>query len=249
MSESTSLRIATYNIHKCRGIDRRVSPERIAAVIRELNVDVIALQEVLRDDCRDQFRILAELAEFKFSCFGENRKHRGAAYGNAVLSQFPIEHWQNYDITAGRREARGLLRADIQLPTRRSLHVLNVHLGTGFMERRRQARLLLQEDVLLSRGSTAPRILLGDFNEWTRGLATRILSSEFRSAQWTKRKYNSSKRHRSYPGVLPLLHLDHVYYDKILKLKTFRLHRSRTALIASDHLPLVASFEVPSASI
>ena len=49
---------------------------------------------------------------------------------------------------------------------------------------------------------------------------------------------------RSYPGFMPVLHLDHIYYDDALKLKTFRLHRSRKALVASDHLPLVACFEL-----
>lgn len=243
MSEFASLRIATYNIHKCRGMDRRVSPERIAAVIRELKVDVIALQEVLREDKRDQYRILTELTGFKYSCFGENRKHRGAAYGNAVLSRFPIQHWKNYDITATRREARGLLRADIRFGGT-LLHVLNIHMGTGLLERRRQVRLLLQEEVLHSQDLFGRRILLGDFNEWTQGLATKILSSHFRSAEWTGRAPGQTKRKRSYPGVLPILHLDHVYYDEALMLKTFRLHRSRAALIASDHLPLVACFEV-----
>jgi endonuclease/exonuclease/phosphatase family metal-dependent hydrolase len=41
------IRLATYNIHKCRGLDRRTSPQRIAAVIAELDADVVALQEVL----------------------------------------------------------------------------------------------------------------------------------------------------------------------------------------------------------
>lgn len=246
MSESASLRIATYNIHKCRGMDRRVSPERVAEVIRELKVDVIALQEVLREENRDEFRALAELTGFTYSCFGENRKHRNAAYGNAVLSRFKIEHSHNYDLTAGRREPRGLLRADIRLPGDTRLHVLNVHLGTGLLERRRQARRLLHDEVLLSKDLSAPRILLGDFNEWTRGLATQMLSSHFRSAEWTERSPGSRKQ-RSYPGVLPLLHLDHVYYDEALKLATFRLHRSRKALVASDHLPLVACFEIEKA--
>lgn len=240
MIESASLRIATYNIHKCRGMDRRVSVERVAEVIRELKADVVALQEVLREPTRDQFRVLAELTGFEFSCFGENRKHRGAAYGNAVLSHFPIERWQNYDITAGHREPRGLLRADIRLPHDTLLHVLNVHLGTGLLERRRQARRLLHEEVLLSEDFSARRILLGDFNEWTRGLATKMLSSHFRSAEWTEDTSRRAKQQRSYPGMLPLLHLDHVYYDEALKLKSFRLHRSGKALIASDHLPLVA---------
>lgn len=241
---TVSLRIATYNIHKCRGMDRRVSPERIAEVIHELKVDVVALQEVLREEKRDQFRILGEFAGFKFACFGENRKHRGAAYGNALLSRFPIEHWENYDITVGRREPRGLLRADLRLSGGVRLHVLNIHMGTGLLERRRQARRLLNEEVLLSTDFSAPRILLGDFNEWTRGLATRMLSAHLRSAEWTEKPSRRVGRRRSYPGVLPVLHLDHVYYDDALKLKTFRVHRSRKALMASDHLPLVACFEI-----
>ena len=242
MRAITTLRIATYNIHKCRGMDRRVSPERVAEVIRELKVDVVALQEVLREEKRDQFRILAKLTEYEFSCFGENRKHRGAAYGNALLSRVPIEHWKNYDLTVGQREPRGLLRADIRLPGGGLLHVLNVHLGTGLLERRGQARKLMHEEVLLSKELSSPRILLGDFNEWTRGLATRMLSSHFRSADWTEK--TTGRRRRSYPGMLPLLHLDHVYYDETLELKMFRLHRSKTALVASDHLPLVAGFGV-----
>jgi endonuclease/exonuclease/phosphatase family metal-dependent hydrolase len=224
-------------------MDRRVSPERVGEVIRELKVDVIALQEVLREENRDEFRALAELTGFPYSCFGETRKHRGAAYGNAVLSRFKIERSYNYDITAGRREPRGLLRADIRLPGDKQLHVLNVHLGTGLLERRRQARRLLHEEVLLSKDFSAPRILLGDFNEWTRGLATQMLSSHFRSAEWTG-KSPGNRKQRSYPGMLPLLHLDHVYYDEALRLTTFRLHRSRKALVASDHLPLVAYFQI-----
>jgi endonuclease/exonuclease/phosphatase family metal-dependent hydrolase len=238
----STLRIATYNIHKCRGMDRRVLPGRIAEVIDELNVDVLALQEVLRENERDQFSILAESTGFHFACFGENRKHRGAAYGNALFTRFPIEHWENYDITAGRREPRGLLRADLRLRGGMLLHVLNIHMGTGLVERRRQARRLLHEEVLLSADFSAPRILLGDFNEWTRGLATRMLSSHFRSAEWTDKVSARGSRSRSYPGVLPLLHLDHIYYDDALSLRTFRLHRSRKAVIASDHLPLVACF-------
>lgn len=240
MSEILSVRIATYNIHKSRGMDRRVLPQRIAEVIRETGVDIVALQEVLREEQRDQFRIVAELAGFEFACFGENRRYYGAEYGNALLSRFPIEKSRNYDLSIPGREPRGLLRGDLRLSDGTLLHVLNVHLGTGLMERRGQARRLMHEEVLLSGEFSAPRILLGDFNEWTRGLATRMLSAHFRSAESQK----GSKEPRSYPGVLPVLHLDHVYYDGALKLRTFQSHRSRKALIASDHLPLVACFEV-----
>jgi endonuclease/exonuclease/phosphatase family metal-dependent hydrolase len=246
MSAPLSLRIATYNIHKCRGMDRRVLPERIAEVIGETEVEIIALQEVVRAERQDQLEILAKLSGFPHFAFGENRKHRGGGYGNAILSRFPLDDSRNYDVTMPRREPRGMLRADIRLPNRRLLHVLNVHLGTGLLERRGQASLLLHEEVLLSKEFSAPRILLGDFNEWTRGLATKRLSEHFKSAEVKPARASGKapKRIRSYPGLLPLLHLDHVYYDDALELKSFRLHRSRMALLASDHLPLVACFEI-----
>jgi len=114
------------------------------------------------------------------------------------------------------------------------------------MERRGQASLLLHEEVLLSKDFSAPRILLGDFNEWTRGKATQLLSEHFQSAEAkpVRPVVGRAKKMRSYPGFMPVLHLDHIYYDDALKLKTFRLHRSRKALVASDHLPLVACFEL-----
>ena len=246
MSARNSIRIATYNIHKCRGMDRRVSMERVAEVIRETEVDVVALQEVVRADEQDQLTELAQLSGYPHTAFGENRKHRGGGYGNGLLSMFPIEHSRNYDVTMPKREPRGLLRADIRLPWGKLLHILDVHLGTGLMERRGQASLLLHEEVLLSKDFSAPRILLGDFNEWTRGKATKLLSEHFRSAEAkpVRPVVGRAKKMRSYPGFMPVLHLDHIYYDEALKLKTFRLHRSRKALVASDHLPLVACFEL-----
>jgi endonuclease/exonuclease/phosphatase family metal-dependent hydrolase len=51
-------------------------------------------------------------------------------------------------------------------------------------------------------------------------------------------------RRRTYPGVLPLLHLDHVYYEDSLELEAMALHRTRLSLVASDHLPLVADFKM-----
>jgi endonuclease/exonuclease/phosphatase family metal-dependent hydrolase len=84
------------------------------------------------------------------------------------------------------------------------------------------------------------RIMLGDFNEWTRGLTTRLLASHLTSADIRAHL----PRAKTYPGVLPFLHLDHVYFDDSLELESMRLHRSRIALVASDHLPLVADFRM-----
>ncbi|HKS40871.1 MAG TPA: hypothetical protein VJX74_09700, partial [Blastocatellia bacterium] len=83
-------------------------------------------------------------------------------------------------------------------------------------------------------------IMLGDFNEWTRGLATRLLASHLVSADVRVHL----PRAKTYPGVLPFLHLDHIYFEDSLDQEGMVLHRSRVALIASDHLPLVADFRV-----
>jgi endonuclease/exonuclease/phosphatase family metal-dependent hydrolase len=239
------LRVATYNVHKCQGLDRRILPERIAEVIGELDADVIALQEVVAepgvDPKFDQLRSVVQALHGYTSCFGENcRLKSGAPYGNAILSRLPLVGNQNYYLPLTRREQRGCLRADLKMGDGHILHVFNVHMGTGFMERRRQAPKLLSNEILRHAGLSGPRIVLGDFNEWTRGLTTQLMKQHFQSADlraFTQRK-------RTYPGVLPLLHLDHVYFDAALQLENFSIHRSRTALVASDHLPLVASFQI-----
>src|SRR5215831_3649429 len=241
---SFRIRVASYNIHKCKGLDQRTNPDRIAKVIRELNADVVAIQEIL--DVRDrrpefdQARCIAEqLGSYK-ECFGENRTLYGGRYGNMTLSRFPVEVCHNYDLTWRQRERRGCLRTYLLLPSGTLLHLFNVHLGTSYVERRHQARMLLSDNLLSRRGWARPRIVVGDFNEWTRGLVSRLMSEAFQLA-----KPKTLLRHgRTYPGVFPVLRLDHFYYDKHLVLHSFRVHRSRSALVASDHLPLVAEIEV-----
>jgi endonuclease/exonuclease/phosphatase family metal-dependent hydrolase len=174
------LRVATYNVHKCRGLDRRVLPGRVAQVIAELDADVVALQEVVAetgdDPNLDQLgSLVGELTGYGF-CFGENRRLKnGAPYGNAILSRLPLVANQNYYLPLTRREQRGCLRADLEMEDGRILHVFNVHLGTGFMERRHQGPRLLSNEILRHAGLTGPRIVLGDFNEWTRGLTTQLM--------------------------------------------------------------------------
>jgi endonuclease/exonuclease/phosphatase family metal-dependent hydrolase len=242
-----SFRITTYNIHKCRGLDRRVRPGRIAEVLKQIDADIIALQEVAGMDEaspeRNQLRAIAEELGFDFRT-GENRRLRGAAYGNAVLTRLAIISQHNHDITWRKSEPRGCLHVRIALKDKkpkapRSLQIYNTHLGTGFFERRYQASKLLE--ILSDHPDpSSARIILGDFNEWTRGRASQLLSDRFYTAEPKQRL----GRARTYPGVLPVLHLDHIYYDAQLELVNIKLHRTRLALVASDHLPLVADFHL-----
>lgn len=235
------LRVATYNIHKCRGMDGRVNVRRITRVLREINADIIALQEVVNIDAEsadlNQARCISTELEMNLAV-GKNRLLKGKAYGNATLSRHPIVHSSNHDLSITGYEQRGCLRTDIQIDEHHQLHVFNIHLGTGHSERQGQARKLVATDILFNPTLHAPRIVLGDFNEWTHGLASRLLSSHLQSPDIDRHL----KTRKTYPGLLPVLHLDHIYYDSVLDLQNMKLHRSFSALMASDHLPLVAEF-------
>jgi endonuclease/exonuclease/phosphatase family metal-dependent hydrolase len=248
MKQGDKFRIVTYNVHKCVGVDRRLSPARIVSVLKEIKADIIALQEVLciqgRDSQSDQAHFIAGELGFNY-CMGHNRKLREGIYGNLVLSRFPLLEYENHDISVAGREERGCLRVDVGMPKEGAkegrLHVYNVHLGTSFIERRHQARKLISESILSDSTRPGPRVMLGDFNEWTRGLATQLLNKHFQSGDIRLHL----KRSRTYPGMLPIMHLDHIYFsEEALELQYAELYRSRTALLASDHLPIFADFQL-----
>lgn len=243
MAEGERIRVVTYNIHKCRGLDRRVSPARVAEVLRKLDADCIAIQEVVRSAGAPE----ANQAEFITSAlrdyhvvFGPNRPLGKGDYGNATLSRLPIEYSENYNLTCGKLEPRGCLRTDIRLPDGRLLHFFNVHLGTSFSERRLQGAKLLSDSLLKNAAHTGPRLIVGDFNEWSRGLTSKSMAQEFKSVNPREHQ----RRSKTYPGIFPVLHLDHIYYDHALELKKFRVVRTGQALIASDHLPMMAEFSL-----
>jgi endonuclease/exonuclease/phosphatase family metal-dependent hydrolase len=242
-----SFRIVTYNVHRCRGMDRRILPRRIVEVLRELDPDVVALQELLSENTGkredEQPRYIAEELGFAYT-FGENRQLNGSGYGNAILTRLPVTLTENFNLSHRGREERGCLRTDLLLSTQTTLHVYNVHLGTAYHERRHQGRRLVESDVLTREDVTGPRILLGDFNEWLPGLASRLLTEHFGSVDIR----SHLGRRRTYPGFLPFLYLDHMYFDDSLRLERATLHRTGKAIVASDHLPLVADFSLKDIS-
>lgn len=245
MSEARSsrkpldLRVATYNVHRCRGMDRRTLPSRIAAVVRDLNADIVALQEVIGagpSGTGQAEEIGAAVGMgWVMTAVRHLRKH---LFGNVILSRFPIVHHSHYDLSWRTCEPRACQRADLDLGASELLHIYNVHLGTAVLERRYQAPRLAA--FVHDRRIEGPKIILGDFNEWTRGLATSTLTSLFESVDI----YAYIKRRRTYPGIFPVVHLDHIYYEGHVEVKNVELVRSRQALMASDHLPLVADLRV-----
>ena len=241
-----TFRIATYNIHKARGLDGRKSVERIARVLEKVNPDIVALQEVVNHEGPSiedhQASFLAERLGHRFA-IGQTREHRGGIYGNVTLSRWDFELVRQIDLSVSGREERGVLRTDMSIGQHR-VHVFNVHLGTARQERGKQAIRFMDLDLLRAVDISGPRIVLGDFNDWTHGLVTRTLSAEFHFSNLAEHL----PRTRSYPGIVPLLHLDHIYCDQHLKIAGARFQRDRLSIIASDHLPLMADLSIEDRS-
>ena len=234
----STLRVATYNIHRCRGLDGRTRPDRIAAVLKSVDADVIALQEVIGPGATSGGH-----AEELGAMLGMGwvmapaRQLRGHQFGNAVLSRLPIANHLEHDLSWKTCEARRMQRVDIAAPVG-TLHLYNVHLGTAILERRHQAERLAA--IVCDRHTAGPKLVVGDFNEWMRGLATNLLTEKLNSVDLR----NFLKRKRTYPGFLPILHLDHIYYAGKIEIVSVELPRTRLSLVASDHLPLVADIRL-----
>jgi endonuclease/exonuclease/phosphatase family metal-dependent hydrolase len=233
-----TIRVATYNIHRGRGLDGRTRVNRIAAVLASLEADVLALQEVIGAGGKAPGQAEEIGAALGMGWVMAPARHlRGALFGNVVLSRFPVRHHAQYDLSWRTCEPRCCQRVDLDVHGV-VMHLFNVHLGTAFLERRFQAQRLAA--IVSDRRVPGPKVVLGDFNEWTRGLATTLLSERLRAVDL--RQY--MRRRRTYPGIFPILHLDHIYLQGHVEVEHVHLPRTRRTLIASDHLPLVADLQV-----
>ena len=233
------LRIVTYNVHRCQGMDRRTRPARVAEVLRAIGADVLALQEVIGSGPRGNGHAEELGAALGMGwAMAPTRRRRGHLLGNVIMSRLPIRHHTSINLSWRNYSFRNCQRADLLVDGERVLHVYNVHLGTGFAERRYQAEKL--ETFITDRHIRGPKIVVGDFNEWTPGEATSMMLRNLRSIDLMP----FLKRRRTYPGILPLVHLDHVYYEGRVELRNVELPRTRKSLLASDHLPLVADLRV-----
>src|SRR3954453_13610877 len=225
-------------MHRCRGMDGRTRPDRTAAVLGSLNADVLALQEVIGAGPAGggQAELLGAALGMGW-VMASPRQLRGALFGNVVLSRFPVRHHAQYDLSWKTCEPRCCQRVDLDLDGA-LLHLYNVHLGTAFLERRFQAQRLAA--LVSDRRVAGPKVVLGEFNEGTRGLAPTLLSERLEAVDLTK----YMRRRRTYPGIFPILHLDHIYYQNAVEVLHVHLPRTRRTLIASDHLPLVADLRL-----
>lgn len=243
------LKILSYNIHKGFTAGRiAFKLSAIREAIRDVHPDLVFLQEVLGEHRELQSRIKTwpEEAQFEFMAdqfwphfaYGKNAVYDAGHHGNAILSKFPFEEWNNIDVSFGRFEKRGILHGVIGIPgNKRPLHVLCMHLD--LFESGRQNQLQSLCDRLEARVPEGdPVIIAGDFNDW-RVRATEVLRSR---AQLREVFVHLEGRHaRTFPSWRPMLPLDRVYYRGITPRRAF-LPRGRHWNTLSDHLPICCDF-------
>jgi endonuclease/exonuclease/phosphatase family metal-dependent hydrolase len=219
-------------------MDGRTLSSRTADVLRSVNADVIALQEVVGAGTRHHGHAEELGAALGMGWILAPARHlRGQLYGNMLLTRFPVRFHSQHDLSWKTCEPRTCQRVDVAIGGH-TLHVFNVHLGTAYLERRHQAERLAA--IVLDRRVVGPKIVLGDFNEWMRGLATVLLSEGLTAVDLGA----YLRRRRTYPGFFPILSLDHIYYQGHVEVIGIELPRTRRTLVASDHLPLVAELQI-----
>ena len=229
------LTVASYNIHRCYGRDGRHDPDRIAAVIRELDADVVALQEVesmprseagAEQAGLDQFEYLAVATGFGVVAAPTLMNHR-AQYGNVLLTRHPVVDVRRVDLSVPGREPRGAIDVDVAVGTRR-VRVIATHFGLRVRERRDQVRRLL---AAVGDDRDAALVVLGDFNEWIPGVGV---------LQALHARLGHGTAIRTFPARRPLLALDRIWVQPAAALLDVHVHASDRARAASDHLPICA---------
>jgi endonuclease/exonuclease/phosphatase family metal-dependent hydrolase len=242
------IRILSYNIHRAIGVDRRFRPDRVARVIEHHDPDVVLLQEVDEGVPRsrelDLGRELAEMLGYEHFAIGHNVSLRKGRYGNATLSRFPIVRERNIDLTVHTRKRRGCQHTRIELgPGLGALEAFNLHLGLSAQERYKQVDILLQSKEMRRVSPETACVVGGDFNDWRSLLREPMLAAGFESA--TER--GRALAIRTYPSFSPQGGLDRIYHRGRLDLAGCRRCRLNLSKVASDHLPVLADFEVEPA--
>ncbi len=247
----TSLKVMTVNTHKgFTALNRKFILPELRDAVRTVGADVVFLQEVQGTHERHarkhdnwpeapHYEFLADTMWPQFA-YGRNAVYPKGHHGNAVLSKFPIVHFQNHDVSIAGPEKRGLLHCVLRLPGRPiDVHVICAHLGLAESHRQQQLELLchiVRDEVPLD----APLIVAGDFNDW-RGRAHEVLEQGAALHEVFVQANGSAAK--TFPARFPMLPLDRIYVRNAGVHAPVALPRKPWSHL-SDHTPLVAEIEL-----
>ena len=254
-AKPTVLRVVTYNVHYCKGLDGRFAPDRIARILRDLDPDIIALQEIdvgrPRSRGDDQLaHLAAELGLNQLFC--PSIVNGAEKYGHGLLSAHPLQLVRQARLPTGNVsviEPRDGLHAKVTLDGR-EISVITTHLGLNYLERAAQIDRLLDEDFLGGIDPGQPALFLGDLNLSPGGKLYRRLTARwhrvnghgvFRDVQAHAPGHVALK---TFPSFLPVRQLDHIFATPHFDILGVHSPANLLTRRASDHLPLVADLEL-----
>jgi endonuclease/exonuclease/phosphatase family metal-dependent hydrolase len=228
-----AVRLASYNVHRAIGRDGRTDPERILGVLKEVDADVYALQEVEAHDRGDDMLQWLAKAIGAEAIAGTTLLRHDGHYGNGLLARCHcIVRSELVDLSWREREPRGAISADLDFGSGKLLKVVATHLGLRPAERREQVERLLQ---LFTWHEQERAVLMGDLNEW-------FLWG--RPIKKLHRYFDATPAVPTFPSGKPVLALDRMWTHPGSILRGLKAHVSPLARLASDHLPLVAEIEL-----
>lgn len=240
--DKTTLKVMTYNVHSCIGLDGKLDVARIARVIAQEQPDIVALQELdvgrVRSGKDDQAQLIADLLEMNYE-FHPAIHLEEEKYGDAILTHLPLR-----TIRAGvlpgekpnsKREPRGAIWVTVNF-NGVDVHVLNTHLGLSRSERVLQAHTIMGEWLQDALKAGEPVIVCGDLNARPGSKPYEVFASRLQDVQLQVKK----KPRNTFYSRFPSFRIDHIFVNDKLEVTSAQVPRHRTAVTASDHLPLIA---------
>jgi endonuclease/exonuclease/phosphatase family metal-dependent hydrolase len=226
----STLRIATYNIHSSIGGDKRADRERVLRVLKELDADILGLQEVgaTAHDETEQFNYFREHLRME-GVAGPTLRRNRTRHGNVVLTRGRIHHAHLVDLTVASFAPRGAIDCMIEIGGHQ-VRAIVTHLGLLPHERQEQLARLGEVLTLRPAGVT---VVMGDFN---------IFGPE----RWTLQRIGAPQNLptlRSFPARRPLMSLDRIWTIPNRHLRSADVHLTPVTQVASDHLPVVATID------
>jgi endonuclease/exonuclease/phosphatase family metal-dependent hydrolase len=234
VSQTARIKVASYNIRKAVGLDRRRDPGRILAVLRELDADIIALQEADRRFGQRTSAIppfmFAEHSDYDPVAIDES-PHSIGWHGNALLVRRGTVVEECHALHLPTLEPRGAVAATLRTTAGLRLRVVGMHLDLSGIRRRQQARAILHH---VAQGEPLPTILMGDCNEWRPRGGCLADFAEQHPCIDTGPSFHSRR---------PVARLDRIFASPHFAAAAAAVHRSALAMRASDHLPVWAELQ------
>ena len=229
---SPKLRIATYNLQKCVGMDMRRRPDRTLTVIAALGADIVVLQEADKRLAPRPAALPHEMIEeagWRILPFGAPGGSLGW-HGNAMLARPGLGLCTARKLDLPGLEPRGAILAELETPAG-LLRVVGLHLG---LIRRSRLMQLAAISRLLRRLPDMPTVIAGDFNEWNRPGALKANLPGLKFARTPP----------SFPAPRPVARLDRIAHCDRIKVTRTGNYADKPAHVASDHLPVWADLEI-----